>query len=212
MNYSIENSNNNNNNNEIIPEKKEVQNNNNNEFLITKKKRLIDMVNNLSKMEYLEIFNIFLEDNCQYSENKNGVFINLNNVKENTIDKIYNFINFIKHKKEDLLIHEEKIKVAKDNIKEINEKSFKYEDNDLDIDIDTYNSFYGLDSEDDEEKKPEYLVLSSDEDEDLENKISLKKKKVKYTGKKAKMIKSYKDNNQTTNNSKKGKSKDGDSD
>ena len=209
MNYSIENSNNN---NEIIPEKKEVQNNNNNEIIITKKKRLIDMVNNLSKMEYLEIFNIFLEDNCQYSENKNGVFINLNNVKENTIDKIYNFINFIKHKKEDLLIHEEKIKVAKDNIKEINEKSFKYEDNDLDIDIDTYNSFYGLDSEDDEEKKPEYLVLSSDEDEDLENKISLKKKKVKYTGKKAKMIKSYKDNNQTTNNSKKGKSKDGDSD
>jgi hypothetical protein len=209
MNYSIENSNNNN--SEIIPEKKDVQNNNN-EFLITKKKRLIDMVNNLSKMEYLEIFNIFLEDNCQYSENKNGVFINLNNVKENTIDKIYNFINFIKHKKEDLLIHEEKIKVAKDNIKEINEKSFKYEDNDLDIDIDTYNSFYGLDSEDDEEKKPEYLVLSSDEDEDLENKISLKKKKVKYTGKKAKMIKSYKDNNQTTNNSKKGKSKDGDSD
>ena len=209
MNYSIENSNNNN--SEIIPEKKDVQNNNN-EFLITKKKRLIDMVNNLSKMEYLEIFNIFLEDNCQYSENKNGVFINLNNVKENTIDKIYNFINFIKHKKEDLLIHEEKIKVAKDNIKEINEKSFKYEDNDLDIDIDTYNSFYGLDSEDDEEKKPEYLVLSSDEDEDLENKISLKKKKVKYTGKKAKMIKSYKDNNQTTNNSKKGKSKDTDSD
>ena len=210
MNYSIENSNNNNN-TEIILEKKDVQNNNN-EFLITKKKRLIDMVNNLSKMEYLEIFNIFLEDNCQYSENKNGVFINLNNVKENTIDKIYNFINFIKHKKEDLLIHEEKIKVAKDNIKEINEKRCKYEDNDLDIDIDTYNSFYGLDSEDDEAKKPEYLVLSSDEDEDLENKISLKKKKVKYTGKKAKMIKSYKDNNQPTNNGKKGKSKDADSD
>jgi hypothetical protein len=210
MNYSIENSNNNNN-TEIILEKKDVQNNNN-DFLITKKKRLIDMVNNLSKMEYLEIFNIFLEDNCQYSENKNGVFINLNNVKENTIDKIYNFINFIKHKKEDLLIHEEKIKVAKDNIKEINEKRCKYEDNDLDIDIDTYNSFYGLDSEDDEAKKPEYLVLSSDEDEDLENKISLKKKKVKYTGKKAKMIKSYKDNNQQTNNGKKGKSKDTDSD
>jgi hypothetical protein len=208
MNYSIEN---NNNDAEIIPEKKEVQNNNN-ELLITKKKRLIDMVNNLSKMEYLEIFNIFLEDNCQYSENKNGVFINLNNVKENTIDKIYNFINFIKHKKEDLLIHEEKIKVAKDNIKETNEKSFKYEDNDLDIDIDTYNSYYGLDSDDDEAKKTEYLVLSSDEDEDLENKISLKKKKVKYTGKKAKMIKSYKDNNQSTNNGKKGKSKDADSD
>ena len=124
MNYSIENSNNNN--SEIIPEKKDVQNNNN-EFLITKKKRLIDMVNNLSKMEYLEIFNIFLEDNCQYSENKNGVFINLNNVKENTIDKIYNFINFIKHKKEDLLIHEEKIKVAKDNIKEMTRENREIE-------------------------------------------------------------------------------------
>ena len=47
-----------------------------------------------------------------------------------------------------------------------------------------------------------YLTFSSDEDENLENKITLKKKKNKYTGKKAKMIKSIKnkDNNDLNKN------------
>ena len=52
----------------------------------------------------------------------------------------------------------------------------------------------------------DYLIFSSDEDEDLENKISLKKKKTKYSGKKAKMIKSIRDSsdiNKFKNKSKK---------
>ena len=48
-------------------------------------------------------------------------------------------------------------------------------------------------------KSSNYLIFSSDEDEDLENKLSLKKKKIKYTGKKAKMIKSIKDGNDFKN-------------
>ena len=38
------------------------------------------------------------------------------------------------------------------------------------------------------------MCFSSDEDNDLENKLSLKKKKNKYTGKNAKLMKSIKDN------------------
>ena len=41
-----------------------------------------------------------------------------------------------------------------------------------------------------------YLCFSSDEDDDLDNKLCLKKKKIKYSGKKAKLIKSIKDNNE----------------
>jgi hypothetical protein len=65
-----------------------------NDNLSSKKKRLIEISKNLSQLEYLEIFNIIEEDNCQYSENKNGIFINLNNVNESTIDKIFNFIDY----------------------------------------------------------------------------------------------------------------------
>jgi len=165
--------------------------NKDNDKIILKKKKLIEMAKNLSKIEYLEIFEIIKNDKCQYSENKNGIFINLNNIDEETIDKIFNFINFIKHKKEDLLKHEEIINTAKKNIsievipyeKKINE---------------TYNEII-LDDELSENDEPNnyssYLHFSSDEDEDLENKISLKKKKIKHSGKKAKMIKSIKDGN-----------------
>jgi len=90
--------------------------NKDNDKIILKKKKLIEMAKNLSKIEYLEIFEIIKNDKCQYSENKNGIFINLNNIDEETIDKIFNFINFIKHKKEDLLKHEEIINTAKKNI------------------------------------------------------------------------------------------------
>jgi hypothetical protein len=169
----------------LLIEKKEVSSNEN---LIMKKKKLIEISSNLTKIEYLEIFNIFVEDKCQYSENINGVFINLNNISEITIDKIFSFINFIKDKKEDLLIHEEKINNAKDIIKENNEKNIEFLNNEKN------NNYDELSSDDEEDKKINYLNLSSDEDDNIENKISLKKKRIKHTGKKAKIINSYKDN------------------
>jgi len=166
-----------------------------NDNLTSKKKRLIEISKNLSQLEYLEIFNIIEEDNCQYSENKNGIFINLNNVSENTIDKIFNFINFIKHKKEDLIKHEEVINNAKKNITDINKNNEKNINNNLIENKESYEDFDILEETENIHNSSNYLVFSSDEDDDIENKISLKKKKIKYSGKKAKMIKSIKDGN-----------------
>ena len=176
----------------LLIEKREVSSNEN---LIMKKKKLIEISSNLTKIEYLEIFNIFVEDKCQYSENINGVFINLNNISEITIDKIFSFINFIKDKKEDLLIHEEKINNAKDIIKENNEKNIEFLNNEKN---NNFNNYDELSSDDEEDKKINYLNLSSDEDDNIENKISLKKKRIKHTGKKAKIINSYKDSKDNT--------------
>jgi spore coat protein CotH len=58
-----------------------------------------------------------------------------------------------------------------------------------------YDNFYDDDLDNNYEKAKTYLDFSSDEDEDIDNKLSLKKKKIKYTGKKAKMMKSIKDGN-----------------
>ena len=165
------------------------------ESIYLKKKKLIEISKNLSKIEYFEIFNIIQDDKCPYSENKNGIFINLSNMTENTIDKIYDFINFIKHKKEDLLKHEELINDTKKNLtipinkniteNIINQNNQQYKD-------DIIENIEELDSESDDNEYENYLEFSSDEDNDLENKLSLKKKKNKYSGNKAKMIKSIK--------------------
>ena len=166
-----------------------------------KKKKLIEVSKNLSKLEYLEIFNIIQDDKCQYSENKNGIFINLSNVSESTIDKIFDFINFIKHKREDLLKHEELINDTKKNLvipsnKNITENIYI---NQNDIKEDIIENMQELDEESDINNYNGYLEFSSEEEEDLDNKLSLKKKKNKYTGNKAKIIKSIKSNNSLEN-------------
>ena len=136
-----------------------------------KKKKLIEISKNLTNIEYLEIFNIIKEDNCNFSENKNGIFINLLNISEETIDKIFNFINFIKHKREDLMKHEEYLNIAKKNISSI----IKNTENNIIIN-ESEKIVENFDQEETIENSS-YLVFSSDEDEDLENKILLKKKK-----------------------------------
>lgn len=165
------------------------------ESIYLKKKKLIEMCKNLSKLEYLEILNIIHDDKCPYSENKNGTFINLSNMMESTIDKIFDFINFIKHKREDLLKQEELLNDTKKNLivpinkniteNVINQNNQQYKD-------DIIENIEELDNEDDDNEYENYLEFSSDEDNDLENKLSLKKKKNKYSGNKAKMIKSIK--------------------
>jgi hypothetical protein len=68
------------------------------------KKELLGLSNN----EYYEIFNIIKDEKIQFTENKNGVFINLKGVNEETINKIYNFIDFCKDNKKNLEKIEEK--------------------------------------------------------------------------------------------------------
>jgi hypothetical protein len=189
-------------NNDFILESNIKNNNltklNNCDNLILKKKKLIEISKNLTKIEYLEIFNILNEDKCVYSENKNGVFINLSNVSELTLNKIFDFINFIKHKKEDLIKHEEILNNAKKNISnEVCKNIENIQSSENNKDFEYKDSEYDYVEKDEEEKNNNYLVFSSDEDDDIENKISLKKKKIKYSGKKAKMIKSIKDSNDT---------------
>ena len=167
-----------------------INNENVNNNLIKKKKKLIELVKNLSKLEYIEIFNIFHEDNCIYTGNSNGVFINLTNIQEHTINKIFNFIDFIKNKKKELLEQENIIENIK---KDINEFEVKNEKIDYKDESKNYDE---LSDEDEGINIDNYLCFSSDEDADLDNKLCLKKKKIKYSGKKAKLIKSIRDNNE----------------
>ena len=196
--------------NNILSNKNEVlkdfENQDNNDFnieynanaSIKKKKKLLESVKNLSNIEYNEIFNIIQENNCQYSGNNNGIFINLQNVNDEIIDKIFNFLEFIKKKKEEL---NEKDVVLENIKKDIQVNEIEHFDNNK-INNTQKNETTLSDDDCDDEKinYDKYLCFSSDEDNDLENKLSLKKKKNKYTGKNAKLMKSIKDNGDKNKN------------
>ena len=79
--------------NDITKELKKVSNNK--KFSIADKRKLVDKVNLLSKEVHMEIFYFLYKiivDN--YTLNGNGVFINLNNIDNNTLHKLKKMVQF----------------------------------------------------------------------------------------------------------------------
>ena len=132
---------------------------NENSNIILKKKKLIEYSKNLTQLEYNEIFTILEKDNCDYSSNINGVFINLSNVDEKTIDKIFNFLKFTKQKKKELKEKEFYIEDFKKNISEEEVSNPKTNINQKKI----YNCDE-LSSEEEEEDIEKYICFSSDDE------------------------------------------------
>jgi hypothetical protein len=98
MNHINNNNINNNNNN----------NNNNNKYSDKEYETLIHKIEKLDKREHIEILRIIKEDktNIKITENNNGCFINLNELTDDTIDKIFNLLNYIEDNKIELNKHE----------------------------------------------------------------------------------------------------------
>ena len=136
--------------------------------IILKKKKLIEMCYNLTNIEYNEILNIIDNDNCTYSSNSNGVFVNLSNIEDFTINKIYSFLKFTKQKKEELKEKESYLENFKKTINKPENISIKKtikiekntEDNYIEILTDNY----------DEINYDDYLCFSSDDENILKNK------------------------------------------
>lgn len=136
--------------------------------IILKKKKLIEMCYNLTNIEYNEILNIIDNDNCTYSSNSNGVFVNLSNIEDFTINKIYSFLKFTKQKKEELKEKESYLENFKKTINKPENISIKKtikiekntEDNYIEILTDNY----------DEINYDDYLCFSSDDENVLKNK------------------------------------------
>jgi len=57
-------------------------------------KNIQNNVNKLTNIEMIELFKIILETGENYTKNNNGVFINLNWLNDETLNKINNYISF----------------------------------------------------------------------------------------------------------------------
>ncbi len=161
-----------------------------NKELYLNKKKLIESVKKLSKDEIIEIFKIFLDNNIPYSENNNGIFINLNNVREKTLNEINKYIDYIEIKKNDLINSEIKVNEQKDLLGTSNKIVF---DN-FEVNKKIYKEYDFQENHEEilNNKINECLKNISSSEVD-QSKISLKRKKNKYHGNMAKLINSFKE-------------------
>ena len=63
---------------------------------MNKMKDLKKQIENMSKDHHIKILEIMQENKISYNENKNGIFINMNNLKPDIIEKINDYINYTK--------------------------------------------------------------------------------------------------------------------
>lgn len=64
-------------------------------YTLTDKKAIMTRISNLkSKKHYIEIYKIIKENNVSYSQNINGIFINLTNIEDDILDKIVKYLNY----------------------------------------------------------------------------------------------------------------------
>ena len=67
-----------------------------NTYEISDLKRIKDMILSLHENEQLEIMKIIKNDNFKYTQNNNGIFINMNKLSDNTLIKIQKFLEYSK--------------------------------------------------------------------------------------------------------------------
>lgn len=72
------------------------------------KKQLTTRVEACSLTEQAEIFKI-IKDLCVFTQNKNGIFLNLTNIDDSIIDKIVDYVSFSQQNKSDFAEHDKKV-------------------------------------------------------------------------------------------------------
>ena len=58
-------------------------------------KTLRDKIQNLEKIHQKYILKIFCANNVPYTENSNGVFINMINIPDHIIEELYKYLNYV---------------------------------------------------------------------------------------------------------------------
>ena len=77
----------------------ESTNNSSEKLSILDKRILREKVQTLSKNECKVVFNLIRSDTDKYTENNNGIFINLDNISEKILQQIYNYVNKVTENK-----------------------------------------------------------------------------------------------------------------
>ena len=75
-----------------------------------KRKQFLEDVKQLDKEEYHEIFRIIKKNDVEYSENSNGIFFDINQIKDEIFQKLEAFMNYCKTQRSEEKKRSEEIK------------------------------------------------------------------------------------------------------
>jgi hypothetical protein len=113
---------------------------------IKKIKILKKKILNLTKKEHIEVFKIIKENKENYSENRNGVFINMNNLDTQIIEKVSNFVDFCYENNRKMDLDNQIIQNLKENLQknEIDSEKIKKTDSDIQYIYNEQKEIYNL--------------------------------------------------------------------
>ena len=102
---------------ELINENKELPIK---KYNIHDKKNLVSQIEQLSSLEQIEIFKLIKDETKYYTENLNGIFINVNILSDNLLQRIENFVEYcnkqrIELDKKEQFINQQKIEIYGNN-------------------------------------------------------------------------------------------------
>jgi len=82
------------------------------------KKWLMNMIHQMTKYEQIEIFLILQKDSIKYTENQNGIFINIQTLKKSTLNQLGRFVNYAYQQRNYLEETEKKMKMKNEFIQQ----------------------------------------------------------------------------------------------
>lgn len=81
--------------------------------MMREKKSLMEKIGRLGPTEHDEIFKIFKKHDISYTENKNGIFVNLKNIQNEILKEINDFVDYCFENKPELDEYDQKINECK---------------------------------------------------------------------------------------------------
>lgn len=183
-----------------IDKKKETETFTNDEI-----KNLKKLINQLHENEHIEIFKIIKSDTDKYTENRNGIFINMSKLNTNTLKKILNFVNFCNENKKSFQYNKDKMEDIKNLVSEENNDNLSNQDNEsIENIIESDYKVYNVPEKYSYTNKVEINLNQIEESllkesiNIIENEKNIKKKK-KYTGVQGRILKKTKNNTTISN-------------
>ena len=161
-------------------------------------KNLRDKIYMLQETEHIEIFKIIKQDTDKFSENKNGIFVNLSKMSITTLKKIKTFVEFCSENKKKLEIEKKQRDSLKDSITTNNDEFYDSDmtDESDDNDNNNNNENESVNSDDIDFNKESIENISSFEKEIIySNFKNSNSGQNKINGVRAKIIKKSKESN-----------------
>merc|ERR1711907_630502 len=106
-------------------------------------KDLKKLINELHENEHIEIFKIIKNDTDKFTENRNGIFINMSNLQDSTLVKIRNFVDFCNENKKSFQHNKDRMETIKNMVSEENNdncSNIEDESNDNEVEIEYKNN------------------------------------------------------------------------